>query len=112
MVPAVQPTRHHERQRRRFKSAAQMQRFESVHGLGQNLLQGPGSGTVGSSPLLRKGACQVFQQIIDNATFPQNSLEIRDLHNGGEGGIRAKSRRAKASRAMPYKPARAEDRTK
>jgi putative transposase len=34
-----QPTRHRERQMRRFKSAAQAQRFLSVHGLVQNLFR-------------------------------------------------------------------------
>ena len=34
-----QPTRQRERQRRRFKSAAQLQRFASVHGIVQNLFQ-------------------------------------------------------------------------
>ena len=34
-----QPTRQRERQMRRFKSAAQVQRFASVHGLVQNLFR-------------------------------------------------------------------------
>ncbi len=34
-----QPTRHRERQMRRFKSAAQLQRFASVHGVVQNLFR-------------------------------------------------------------------------
>ena len=34
--------------------------------------------------------CQVFQQVIDNETFPQNSLGIRALQDGGEGGIRTR----------------------
>jgi putative transposase len=34
-----QPTRQRERQMRRFKSAAQLQRFASVHGLVQNLFR-------------------------------------------------------------------------
>ena len=34
-----QPTRQRERQMRRFKSAAQLQRFASVHGIVQNLLR-------------------------------------------------------------------------
>jgi putative transposase len=34
-----QPTRQRERQMRRFKSAAQVQRFLSVHGLVQNLFR-------------------------------------------------------------------------
>ena len=32
-----QPTRQRERQMRRFKSAAQLQRFTAVHGVVQNL---------------------------------------------------------------------------
>ena len=34
-----QPTRKRERQMRRFKSAAHLQRFVSVHGLAQNLFR-------------------------------------------------------------------------
>ena len=34
-----QPTRQRERQMRRFKSAAQLQRFASVHGIVQNLFR-------------------------------------------------------------------------
>ena len=34
-----QPTRQRERQMRRFKSAAHLQRFASVHGLVQNLFR-------------------------------------------------------------------------
>ena len=34
-----QPTRHRERQMRRFKSVGQLQRFASVHGLVQNLFR-------------------------------------------------------------------------
>ena len=34
-----QPTRQHERQMRRFKSAAHVQRFASVHGIVQNLFR-------------------------------------------------------------------------
>ena len=52
-----QPTRQRERQMRRFKSAAQVQRFASVHGLVQNLLPGGStSATVGSPPSAAKGS--------------------------------------------------------
>jgi putative transposase len=36
---SYQPTRHRERQMRRFKSAAHLQRFASVHGVVQNLFR-------------------------------------------------------------------------
>jgi putative transposase len=58
-----QPTRQRERQMRRFKSAAQVQRFTSVHGLVQNLPSGPTSAAVGSPPAAAKGGFRVWDAV-------------------------------------------------
>ena len=59
-----QPTRQRERQMRRFKSAAHVQRFVSVHGVVQNLFRG-GRHLLGSvhHRLLRRRAFQVWNAV-------------------------------------------------